>query len=207
MLYVAAVVVLLLLLIALLTNLPRHGEVPAMPTGMGEQAVKTTQPSLAVAPVASVPAGSDVKSKGAIPAHSPTVPKPRIKKNVESKIAKENPKDKLKDKPQDKLENKPKSKHSESQAKIINKADVGNNSAVATSSGSADAYISVTCMEGTEVFVDGIRKGRVGSLPLTLVVSPGKHTVIVSHTSRGIFTQSVELNSGKTVHIKPSLCN
>jgi class 3 adenylate cyclase len=206
-LYVAVVAVPLLLLIVLLTNLPRHDEVPATPTGMGEQAVKTTQPSLAVAPVASAPAGSDVKAKGAIPAHSPTVPKPRIKKNVESKIAKENLKDKLKDKPQDKLENKPKSKHSESQAKIINKADVGNNAAVATSSGSADAYISVTCMEGTEVFVDGIRKGRVGSLPLTLVVPPGKHTVIVSHTSRGIFTQSVELNSGKTVHIKPSLCN
>lgn len=206
-LYVAVVAVPLLLLIVLLTNLPRHDEVPATPTGMGEQTVKTTQPSLAVAPVASGPAGSDVKAKGAIPAHSPTVPKPRIKKNVESKIAKENLKDKLKDKPQDKLENKPKSKHSESQAKIINKADVGNNAAVATSSGSADAYISVTCMEGTEVFVDGIRKGRVGSLPLTLVVPPGKHTVIVSHTSRGIFTQSVELNSGKTVHIKPSLCN
>jgi hypothetical protein len=157
--------------------------------------------------VASVPAGSHVKAKDAIPAHSPTVPKPGIKKNVENKIAKENLKDKLKDKPQDKLEDKPKSKHSESQAKIINKAGVENNAAVATSSGSADAYISVTCMEGTEVFVDGIRKGRVGSLPLTIVIPPGKHTVIVSHTSKGIFTQSVELNSGKTVHIKPSLCN
>jgi hypothetical protein len=206
-LYVAVVAVPLLLLIALLTNLPRHDEVPALPTGMGEQTVKTTQPGLAVAPVASVPAGSNVKAEGAIPADSPAVAKPKIKKNVESKIAKENPNDKLKDKPHDKLEDKPKSKHSESQAKIINKADVGNNAAVVTSSGSADAYISVTCMEGTEVFVDGIRKGRVGSLPLTLMFPPGKHTVIVSHTNRGIFTQSVELNSGKTVHIKPSLCN
>jgi len=178
-LYVAFVAVPLLLLIALLTNLRRHGEVPALPTGMGEQAVKTTQPGLAVAPVASVPAGSDVKAKGA--------------------IAKEIPKDKLED--------KPKSKHSGNQAKKINKTDVVNNAAVATSSASADAYISVNCVEGTEVFVDGIRKGRVGSFPLTLVVPPGKHTVIVSHTSRGIYTQSVELSLGKTMHINPSLCN
>jgi Adenylate and Guanylate cyclase catalytic domain len=206
-LYVIAVAVPLLLLIALLTNLPRHDEVPAMPTGMGEQAAITTQPGLTVAPVTSVPAGSEIKANGAIPAHSPTIAKPGIKKNVESKIAKEILRDKPKDKPQDKLEDKSKSKHSENQAKIINKDDAENNAAVATSSGSADAYISVTCMEGTEVFVDGIRKGRVGYSPLTVVISPGKHMVIVSHTSRGIFTQSVELNSGKTVHIKPSLCN
>lgn len=201
-LYVAAAVVPLMVLIALLTNLARRGEVPALPTGMGERAVITTQSGLAVAPV---PAGSEVKIKDAIPAQSPIVSKPEIKKNIESKIAKDKPKGKLKDKPQDKLEDK--SNHSESQPKISDKNDVENNAAVVTPSGSADAYISVTCMEGTEVFVDGIRKGRVGSLPLIVAVPPGKHTVIVSHTSRGIFTQNVELNSGKTVHIKPSLCN
>ena len=219
--YVAVVAVPLLLLIALLINLARLGEAPATPTGMGEQAVKTTQPGLAVAPVASVPAGlavapvasvpagSDANTKSAIPAHSPTVPKPGIKKNVESKNATEIPKDKFSkdklDKPQNKLEDK--SKYSGSQAKIINKNDIENNAAVATSGGSADTYISVTCIEGAEVFVDGIRKGRVGSLPLTVAVLPGKHSVIVSHTSRGIFTQSVALSSGKTVHIKPRLCN
>jgi len=198
-LYVSAAAVPLLLLIVLLTNLSRHGEVPAMPTGMGEQTVKTTQPGLAVAPVAPVPAGSDVKAQGTIPAHSPTVRKPGMKKNVESKTARE--------KPKDKLEGKPKSKHSENQAKKINKNNIEKNAAVATSSGSKDAYISVTCIEGTEVYVDGVRKGRIGSLPLTVLVQPGKHTVIVSHAIRGIFTRSVELNSGMTVHIKPSLCN
>jgi Adenylate and Guanylate cyclase catalytic domain len=187
--YIAVVAVPLLLLIVLLTNLARHGEIPATSIGEGEQAVKTTQPGLAVAPVSSSTEGSAVNSKGAIPAHSP--------------------KGKNKVKPQGKLVIKPKpqSKHAENQAKILNKNEVENHATVAPSSGSADAYISVTCMEGTEVFIDGIRKGRVGSLPLTLLVPPGKHTVIVSHTSRGIFTQSVELNSGMTVHIKPSLCN
>jgi hypothetical protein len=221
-LYVIVVVVPLLLLIVLLTNLPQHGEVPAMPTGMREQTVKATQPSLAVlpvatvqpvavAPVSSVPADSDVKVKIAMPTNFPNETKQIINENIESKNVKEIIKDNLKDQPQDNLEDKPKlklkSKHSENQPKIIKNDDVENNSTVASSGDSESAYITVTCMEGTEVFVDGIRKGRVGSLPLTVVVPPGKHTVIVSHTIRGIFTQSVELNMGMTAHIKPSLCN
>ena len=202
-LYVAVVAVPLLLLIVLLTSLARHGKVPDTPAVIGEQTVKTIQPGLAVAPVATVPAGSDVKEKNTIPEHSPTVDKPGIKKNVEGKNAKKMPKDKL----QDKLKDKPQSQHSENQTKITNKNDIENNAVVTTSSGSTDAYISVTCVEGTEVFVDGVRKGRASSSPLTVMVPPGKHTVIVSHTSRGIFTQNVELHSGKTVHIKPGLCN
>jgi hypothetical protein len=219
-LYVLVIAVPLLLFIALLLNLPRHGEVPAMPTGMREQMVKATRPSLAVAPVASVPAmavvpvssvqaSSDVKAKSEIPVSSPAVAKPIFIENVENKNAIEIPNDQLKVKSQDNLEEKPKpkSKHSENQPKTLKNDDVENNAATSALSDSSNAYISVTCLEGTEVFVDGIRKGRVGSLPLTVVVPPGKHTVIVSHTIRGIFTQSVELKMGKTVHIKPSLCN
>ncbi len=204
-LYVAVITIPLLLFIGILASLTRHGETPAVPTGMGEQTVKITQPGLAVAPAASVPAGFSIETPGAIPAHSQVVPIPEIKNNVESNNAKETHRDKLKGSHQDKP--KPKPKHSESQAKIINQDDAKSNAPVVTSSGRAGSYISVACVEGTEVFIDGIRKGRVGSLPLTIMVSPGKHTVIVSHTSRGIFTQSVELYSGKTVHIKPNLCN
>jgi hypothetical protein len=198
-LYVAVIAAPLLLLIVLLTNLGRHGAVPSKPNGVGEQSAKTSQPDLVVVPVASAPAGSDVKTKDAIPAHTPIVPKTRIKKKVESKIAEGIPKAKSED--------KPKSNHSENQAKTTNNNVIENNAAVVTSSGSSKTYILVTCVEGTEVFVDGISKGRIGSFPLRVVVSPGKHTVIVSLASRGIFTQSVELNSGKAVHIKPSLCN
>jgi hypothetical protein len=131
--------------------------------------------------VSSVTKTSDVKTKNVIP---------------ETSTAEIKPKAKHLDKP----------KHSATQAKITSKKDIDKNEAVTTPSGSKDATVSVTCAEGTEVFVDGIRKGRIGALPLTVAVPPGKHTVIVSHASRGIFTQSVELNSGKTVHLKPSLC-
>ena len=196
-LYVAAVAIPLLLLIALLTSWAMHAKTPAMPIGMGVQAEKTTQPGLAVAPVESAPAESKVKTKEARTAHSQTVPKKNIRKNVESKNAKAASQAKLDDKPN----------NTDNQAKITNKNDTEHNSTHTTSSGSTNAYISITCMEGTEVFVDGIRKGRIDKSPLSILVSPGKHTVIVSNASKGIFTQSVKLSSGKTVHIKPSRCN
>ena len=182
-LYVAAVGIPLLLFIALLANLAEH-KPPALPTVIIEPAVKTAQTDLAItpAPVTAVTAGADIKTQNIVPPHSPTPPK--IKKNMGSNAKKEESMD------------KPKSKD-----------NIENNGTMVTSSGSANASISVICKEGTEVFIDGVRKGRVGSSPLTIVTPPGKHTVIVSHASRGIFTQSVELNRGKTMHLKPSLCN
>jgi hypothetical protein len=198
-LYAAFAAVPLLLLIMLLASLARHGEVPAMPTRMAEQTASSAKPVLAIAPEAPVSAASGVMTKEAIQAHSQTVPKTGNKKKVEGKIAKEIPKAKPED--------NPKPEHSENQTKSINNNGIEHNSTLTTSSGGTKSYISVTCVEGTDVFVDGIRKGRVGTSPLRVEISPGSHTVIVSHTSRGIFTQSVELSSGKTVHIKPSLCN
>jgi len=196
-LYVAAVAIPLLLLIALLTSWAMHAKIPAMPIGMGVQAEKTTQPSLAVAPVESAPADSKVKTKEASTAHSPTGTKTRTKKSVERKNAKAASHAKPDDNPD----------NADDQAKITNKNDTEHSSASVTSSGSTKAYISITCVEGTEVFVDGISKGRIDKSPLSILVAPGQHTVIVSNASKGIFTQSVKLSSGKTVHIKPNRCN
>ena len=78
---------------------------------------------------------------------------------------------------------------------------------VTTSNGSTEAHISVSCKEGAEVFIDGARKGRIGSKPLIVVMPPGMHTVIVSHTSGGIYTQNVEVNAGKSTHIRPGFCD
>ena len=179
-LYIAGFTIPLLLLIAVLANLAQHGA-PVLPTGMGEPAVKPTQAQadLAVVPPTSVPAGADIRTQGVLAPHLRTMPKSKIKKSDENN-AKDEPKNSLKN-------------------------NIENNTAIATSSG--NAYVSVACAESAEVFIDGIRKGRVGSVPLVIVAPPGKHAVIVSHTSKGIFTQNVELNPGKTVHLKPSLCN
>ena len=195
-LYAAFAVVPLLLLIMLLASLARHGEVPAKSAKMAEQTVSSAKPALAVAPETSVPAAP---AKEASEPHSLAAPKTTSKKKVDGKTAKGIPKSKPED--------KSKPEHSEDQAKLASNNGVEHNSTLTTSSGGTRSYISVTCVEGTDVFVDGIRKGRVGSSPLRVEIPPGSHTVIVSHTSRGIFTQSIELSSGKTLHIKPSLCN
>jgi hypothetical protein len=189
-LYTAVVAVPLLLFVVLLANLSRHGEVPAKASRIGEQTASSAKPGLAVEPETPVLAASDSKAKEA-KAHSQSAPKTIIKKKAESKIAKESPKPQL----------------TENQAKVTNNNGTEHNSTFSTSNGGKKAYVSVTCVEGTDVFVDGIMKGRVGTSPLNVSVTPGNHTVIVSHTSRGIFTQSIEAHSGKTVHIKPSLCN
>jgi hypothetical protein len=182
----------LLLLIVILSNLARHGEVSTKPPVIAEQESSTSRPGLTVVPDSPAPAAPD-KTKEAVQPHSKNAPKPEAKKKVGSKAAKEIP--------------KVKPEYSENQTKIINNDGTENNTAMVTSSGSPNTYISVTCVEGTEVFVDGISKGRMGTSPLKVEVSPGKHTVIVSLASRGIFTQSVELSSGKIAHIKPSPCN
>lgn len=186
-LYAGAVAVPLLLLIALLVDLARHDQIPVTPTGMDKQAENMIQPGSAVAPAATVPADSAVKAKGAKRAHTQTTSKPKTKKIVESK--------------------KTTDKHANGQPNTKTQDSAEKNAAVSASSDSSEAHVLVSCREGTEVFVDGARKGRIGSKPLTVTVPPGTHTVIVSHTSGGIYTQTVELNSGKTVHIKPSFCD
>ena len=193
-LYGLAAVIPMLLIIALLASLLQHGEVPARPAGMTVQTENGTKAGLA-----SVPATSDDKSRDAIQAQSQTAPKMKPKKKAESKIAKVESGTKPVD--------KPKSQQPGNQAKVNDNSGTEHNSTFTTASGGKKSYISVTCVEGTDVFVDGILKGRVSTSPLTVEAPPGKHTVIVSHTSRGVFTQSIKLNSGKTVHIKPKLCN
>jgi len=188
--YMGASAIALLLLIALLVNLSRRTEIPVAPTVKEGHELRVIQPSSAVAPVASVQKGAEAKSSGAAVPHAQPKPKPKAKK-----VAREKP---------------PAVKHPERHQVTKNQDAVGKSAVAApaaVSSNGSDAHILVSCREGTEVFVDGARKGRIGSKPLAIAVPPGQHTVIVSHTSGGIYTQNVELVSGKTVHIKPSFCD
>jgi hypothetical protein len=199
-LYAAFAAIPILLLVVLLANLARHVEVSAKGSRMDEQAANGAKPVLTAQSETAVSAAApNAKPKEATQTHTQTVPKSKTKKKIDSDAAKGTPKAKTED--------KSKLQHSENQAKEIKSNGTEKNSTITTSSGGNKAYITVTCVEGTDVFVDGIMKGRINTSPLTIAVSPGNHTVIVSHTSRGILTQSIKANSGKTVHIKPSLCN
>ena len=70
-----------------------------------------------------------------------------------------------------------------------------------------DAYIQVVCREGTQVFMDGAAKGAVISASLTVTVKPGKHKLIVNHASFGVYSEDVDVAPGKTIRIKPKVCN
>ena len=186
--YIGIIALPLVLLIALLANRTRHSETPVLPAVKSAQEVKVDPEGLGVASAPSADTQITASPTPILPTRSANGAKPKVKKSSESKIAADQP------------------THSEVPEKVINKSTI-ENTGITTSSGGTDAYISVACVAGTEVFVDGVRKGRVSSVPLTIKALPGKHALIVSHTSRGIFTQNVELHPGKTVHIKPSLCN
>lgn len=70
-----------------------------------------------------------------------------------------------------------------------------------------DSYLVVTCTEGTIVFVDSVQKGKIAAAQLTISVLPGKHAVIVTHPVKGLYSQNIEVEPGKTVRIKPNYCD
>ncbi len=202
--YAAAVAIPLLLIIALLARWSVHHEVAAKPTA-AELAKIAPQPGLADSTVTSAPADSRVKTKEAAVTHSPADSKVQAGKKAENKKAKAAAMNKSPVKAKTRPEEK--ARVAGNQARTESKSDNESSSLYTTSSGSKYSYIVIACMEGTEVFVDGISKGRIDKAPLSVLVQPGKHSLILSNASKGIFTQSVKLGPGKSVHIKPSRCN
>jgi hypothetical protein len=202
--YAAAVAIPLLLIIALLASWSVHRGVATRPTAavLAENAPK---PGLADSTATSASADSRVKTKEAVAAHSPTDSNAQAGKEAESN----NVKAAARKKPRVKKNTGPevKTRVADNQAKAKNQGNNESGAPYTTSSGSKNSYIVITCMEGTEVFVDGISKGRVDKTPLSILVQPGRHSLILSNASKGIFTQSVKLGAGKSVHIKPNRCN
>ncbi|MCG6932827.1 MAG: hypothetical protein LJE57_04235 [Gallionella sp.] len=196
--YAAAVAVPLLLIIALLASWPFYRGVAARPSA-AVLAENAPVPGAADSTVTSAPADSIVKPKEAAAAHSPTDSKAKTGKKAGSKNAK------AATKSQTRVNTK--ARPEEKTRVADNQANNEPGAPYTTSSGSKKSYIVITCMEGTEVFVDGISKGRIDKKPLTILVQPGRHSLILSNPSKGIFTQGVKLGVGKSVHIKPNRCN
>jgi hypothetical protein len=72
---------------------------------------------------------------------------------------------------------------------------------------SKEAYIAVSCKDDVQLFLDGMPKGKLISGAITLTTKPGKHKIILTHASFGIFTEEVSIEPGKTVRVKPKICN
>lgn len=73
--------------------------------------------------------------------------------------------------------------------------------------GGSYAKISLNCLNGTLLFVDGSPKGRVASGDAVADVTSGRHVVIAILPNQKLFTQSVDVPAGKMVRIRPSACN
>lgn len=196
--YVGAVAIPLLLLIVWAVKPVNRDEITMAPSEIDKQAISTYRSASAVSPVTPVQASTGNKERNGSNSQASSGTKQKV---VENKVAKHKPK--LEPIPEQKSqsnfpENQPKAKIQET---FVGKA------AVVSSGGNSSAYISVNCREGAEIFVDGVRKGRISSSPLTIAISPGKHLVIVSHSRAGIFSQDVSIEAGKTVRLNPGFCN
>lgn len=192
--YVAAVVIFLLLIFEFTEEKLLSKVTPVISADNNEKILSVPQSSpVAVLLASSAPAISASKAKGAIPVQPMVVYQPE-KKIVVRKKSKDAP---------PVLEAEHKTNMSETHAKEI---VVDDKSVDTQPTGRKGTNISVACQEGAEVFIDGARKGKVGSSPLIIPVSPGRHLVIVNH-DKGMDSQNIFFSAGKTVHVNPEFCN
>ncbi len=65
----------------------------------------------------------------------------------------------------------------------------------------------VSCKDDAQLFVDSANKGKITSGSLKIATTPGKHKLILTHPTFGIYTQEVKLDAGETENVKPKVCN
>jgi class 3 adenylate cyclase len=194
-LYIAVAAIMPVLLVGMLVlKLVHTGKVPFLPGAGQVQGISGIQSASAVVPV--VPAAT-AESKTAGTGSLQVAVKPDARKSIEGKPDGKKASDQV--------------KHPAAQRKARESASTDKKTWIETLKDSAEqgaeAHISISCKEGTQLFVDGALKGKVVEKGLTVAVPPGKHTVIVSSASGVLHTQSVEVMSGKTVHIRPKFCD
>ncbi len=69
------------------------------------------------------------------------------------------------------------------------------------------AYISLKCKSGVQVFLDGAQKQSTGTDSLLISTHSGKHKLILTHSSFGIYSESITVEPGKTARVSPKVCD
>ncbi|MHB1237192.1 MAG: adenylate/guanylate cyclase domain-containing protein [Gallionella sp.] len=182
--YIGVFVIALLLFITLLVNLTKHNAINVAENAE-KRDVNDIQQGSTVSTATAGLAGSDAQTQAAGGAQTKSKPGKRKAAGDKGGTA----------------------QYQEARQHAKSQGMVEKNVAVSASSDGYGTHVQVSCKAGTEVFVDGERKGRIGQKSLTVNIQPGTHTVIVSNPNGGIFTQKIELISGKTVHIRPNFCD
>lgn len=191
-LYIGAIAVPVVLIGVLLSQLAHSDKVPALPDVEQVQAASAIQPESTIVLEVPVAPRAEVKAADAGTAQPVATPKSKVKEIVASKPGSKKVVDQIKTA-------QPKAKV----AKLVHKGAGAGISAEQFT----EAYISIICKEGAQMFVDGSEKGKVTTTGLTVPVSPGKHKIIVTSKSGGLYTQNIELVPGKTLSIKPNFCD
>ena len=229
-LYIGAVVIPVALVGALVLKLAHNDEAPTLSDADQVLAASGVEPASAPASVAfgvasvaasGVAAAAASGAASAVPATAQVVAKqnakPDAKKIAEGKL---DAKKSVEGKPdakksvetrQDSISAGDQAKHPAAQPKASEHESTDKKTLLEVIKGGiepgTEAYISISCKDGTQMFVDGHDKGKAVSAKLTVAVSPGKHRVIVTSKGGDLFTQDVELQSGKTLRLKPNFCD
>ena len=187
-LYAGTVAISVALIGALALKLAHNGEAPVLPSADQVQAASGIQPVSAVASAAPAAPRAESKTAG-----TGSAAKPGAVGKTDSKKAGDQV------------------KHPAAQPKTKGAESTDKKTWLETIQGDAEpgkeAYLSISCKEGTQLFVDGAEKGKVVPTGLTVAVTPGAHKVIVTSKSGALYTKNVDLGPGKTVHIKPNFCD
>ena len=187
-LYAGTVAISVALIGALALKLAHNGEAPVLPSADQVQAASGIQPVSAVASAAPAAPRAESKTAG-----TGSAAKPGVGGKADSKKAGDQV------------------KHPASHPKAKEPASTDKKTWLETIQGDVEpgkeAYLSIGCKEGTQLFVDGAEKGKVVPTGLTVAVTPGAHKVIVTSKSGALYTKNVDLGPGKTVHLKPDFCD
>lgn len=203
--YVGAIAMAMVLAGALALKLARHDKIPAPPDVGVVKAVSNIQQESAVHPeISAAPITEDKTIEKNVV--QPVAPHPGTKKADGRKTDSKKTSDKAKH-PEAQPKNMVPEAHEALKApETAHKVNVPVAATGSSAEKNMEAFISISCEEGTRIFVDGMQKGKVGPGLFTLALSPGKHKVIVSHASGNLYTQNVDLEPGKTVRISPNIC-
>jgi len=224
--YAGAIAVPVVLIGVLVLTLGGGGrdEMPAQPDAESLSAASGIEPVPAAAPAIPVAPVAESKTAETSPAQPAAAPKPDAKKMTVSKPSPKKPAASTAD--SKKTSDQPAIDQPTSDQPTIDQPRQADTQRKSTTTESADkkgwldtiiggdaaqqgapAHIAVRCNPGTQVFIDGVQKGKIISRMLVVDVPAGKHTVILTSTSGEVYSQKVELAAGRTANIRPGFCN
>jgi len=217
--YAGAIAVPVVLIGVLVLTLGGRDEMPAQPDAESLFAASGIEPVPAAAPAIPVAPVAGSKTAETSPVQPITPPKPDTKKMAGSKPSPKKPaastadSKKTSDQPTSSQPASDQPRQTDTQRKSTATESADKKSWLDTiisgdaAQQGAPAHIAVRCHPETQVFVDGVQKGKIISRMLVVDVPPGKHTVIVTSTSGEVYSQKIELAAGRTANIRPGFCN